>query len=138
EMEGLGRLVVYRTTETVATSQGNGRAKRTDLLFNTLIPLRRGLSRPYDTNTVVYRITLKGDDNPAKAFAEDERQTITKVQGQTIELRVRAVREPNAANNTGKVNEEFLKSCYYLNSDDAQVKRLARDAVGQETDPWRK
>jgi transglutaminase-like putative cysteine protease len=36
------------------------------------------------------------------------------------------------------VKDEFLQSCYFIKSDDARVRDEAREAVGRETDPWRK
>jgi transglutaminase-like putative cysteine protease len=33
---------------------------------------------------------------------------------------------------------EFLQPCHFINCDDPRVKELARRAVGEETDPWRK
>src|SRR5262249_23677086 len=37
-----------------------------------------------------------------------------------------------------KAGPEFLKSNYFINSDDSEVKKLAARAVGTETDAWAK
>ena len=37
-----------------------------------------------------------------------------------------------------KPGKEYLESSYYLDSDSTRVKELARKAVGEESDPWRK
>ena len=49
-----------------------------------------------------------------------------------------ALREPQAGAQQGNVSDEYRKSCYYLNSDDPQVRSLARGAAGMETDAWKK
>jgi transglutaminase-like putative cysteine protease len=36
------------------------------------------------------------------------------------------------------VATEFTESCYFINSDDDEVKNLAARAVGEEEDPWQK
>src|SRR5262249_48203328 len=38
----------------------------------------------------------------------------------------------------GQVGKEYLKSCYFLNCEDARVKAHARQAVGNATDAWEK
>jgi transglutaminase-like putative cysteine protease len=130
--------VLYRTTRDVATAPSGPLPAVADLGLNTLIALNRRIPGAYNTSDAVYRITVKDDDDPATALARDERQEIKNVKGHTFELHVHAVREPGSGAAAGKVKEEFVKSCYYLDSDDAAVQKLARRAVGDETDPWRK
>src|SRR5205085_2625796 len=93
---------------------------------------------PYQTKSVLYRITAKGDDDPASMFAQDARQALKNVQGNSFELHVQAIRSPQGAENPGEVKEEFLKSSANLNSDDPRIKDYTRQAVRQETDPWKK
>jgi transglutaminase-like putative cysteine protease len=138
EMPPLGRITFYRTTREAATGQGGPIAQLTDFGLATLIPLKRTIAQPHNTKSAVYRITLKGDDQVATAFAQDERQQVKKVAGNTLELHVRALRAPGLVENAGEPKEEYLQSCYYLKSDDTQIKNLARQAVGSETDPWKK
>jgi hypothetical protein len=135
ELPPLGKLLLYRTTREVAMAPGgNG----PDLLLNQLIGLNKPIPRPHDTRSVVFRITLKDDDDPATAFAQDDRQQVKKLEGKTIEVSVRAVREPPAKDSAEEVKPEFLKHCYWLNGDDAKVKEYASQAIGLETDPWKK
>jgi transglutaminase-like putative cysteine protease len=130
-----GKVVLYRTTREVATGP-NGILK--DLLLNQLIPLNQAIPRPHSTKKVVYRITIKDDPDPATAFAQDARQEIRSLKGQTFEMHVRSIREPQDKPNPGEPKPEFLKSCYYLNCDDAKIKENARQAVGKEKDPLAK
>ena len=87
---------------------------------------------------MVYHITLKGDDDPATAFAQDDRQKATNVKDDAFDLHVKALRQPKAVENADEPGEEFLKSSYFLDSASAKVKAVAAEAVGDETDPWRK
>jgi transglutaminase-like putative cysteine protease len=137
EIPGLGQVTFYRTTREAATSQGGAVAQVADLGLTTLVPVQKAIPRPHDTRSAVYRITIKGDDDAKTAFAQDDRQQVKAVEGNTIELQVRSIRGPQAER-SAQAKPEFLESSYYINSDDARVKELARRAVGAETDPWRK
>jgi transglutaminase-like putative cysteine protease len=55
-----------------------------------------------------------------------------------VEVQVRALRSPQRVEKPGEPKAEFVESCYYLKSDDSEVKRLAQEAVGRETDSWEK
>jgi transglutaminase-like putative cysteine protease len=141
ELPGLGQVISSRTSREVATGLGGGpvRVPEIDIGKRTLIPLNRTLRQPQRTRSVVYRITIKGDEDPGTAFARDARQEVKHLRGNTFDLHVRAVRSPqkvDAPNALAK--EEFLKSCYYLNSDDSRVRRLARQAVEDATEPLQK
>src|SRR5262249_12024728 len=90
---------------------------------------------------IVYHIKLpKLDDDIEKSFATgDGRQTIKNVNGTSLDLEITAIREPNAqANEEKKPGDEFLKSNFFITSDDKLVRQHAQGAVGKETDPWRK
>jgi transglutaminase-like putative cysteine protease len=139
ELPAVGTIVLYRTTKQVAVAPAAGPPSRaTDIGLNSLVRLNRPIPRPADSQSVLYRITIKGDEEPASAFAHDERQSIANVQGSSVDLQVHAVRAPRPVENPGTAKDEFLKSCYFITSDDARVRDEAREAVGRETDPWRK
>jgi hypothetical protein len=135
---GLGTFTVFRTTETVAEEEGAAPALLPDLLINNLISLNRAIDHPESAKEVVYRITLKGDDDAAAAFAQDARQRAEKAEGEMFELHVRAVRAPRPDAAGEKPDDEFLKSSYFLDCGSDKIKELAATAVGDETDPWRK
>ncbi len=135
EMPGLGKLTLVRTTREVASARGA--APTIDIGRNQLIPLNRRIVRPYEVRSAVYRIRVKGDDDPASTFAQDDRQEIRNVDGDTFELHVH-VRRPRENPDAKPAREEYLKSSYFINCADVEVKRLARQAVGAEPDPWRK
>jgi hypothetical protein len=137
EIPGLGRVTMYRTTKAVAVEEGVAPALLPDLGLNTLVKLDRSIDRPHDAREIVYRITVSGDDDPASLFARDGRQRVEHLEGNTFELRVRPVREPEEVENPGKVKEDYVRSSYFLDSDNERVQALAKKLAGDETDPWR-
>ncbi|HZT81872.1 MAG TPA: transglutaminase domain-containing protein [Gemmataceae bacterium] len=138
ELPPLGNLTLYRTTREVATAAGDPAGPVVDLGRASLIRLSAGIPNPHATRSAVYRVTVKGDRDVATALARDARQQVRNVDGDTFELHVKAVRAPRPKEDPGEPPADCLKSCYYLDSDDPRVRELARDAVGSETDPWRK
>jgi predicted transglutaminase-like cysteine proteinase len=137
EMPGLGRLSVTRSTREECLKPVTP-AKITDIGLTQLIPLNRRIPKAHDSSAVVYKITLAADDEPAKAFAADSRQEIKNAKGKSFELHVKAVRKPEEKKNVPEAAEEFLKSNYFINCDDAKVQELAKKAVGAEKDSWQK
>jgi transglutaminase-like putative cysteine protease len=137
DMAPLGKIVLYRATREVALARAEV-PKTSDPLIKSLVRLDRSVPRPAATQSVVYRVTVKDDDDPASTFAQDERQTIKNVKGSTFELYVHAVRQPRDVPEPANAPNDFKTSCTYIASDDARVKEYAREAVGEETDPWRK
>ena len=94
--------------------------------------------------SVVYKIVLTGDKKLLKTVkeivAEDDRQAAKNVDeaANTFELHVTARRKPDAAGKDEQVSDDYLKSNFFIASDDETVKKLAAKAVGTATDPWDK
>jgi hypothetical protein len=137
ELEGLGAVVLTRTTREKATAPATPR-QLTDIGLKTLIPLNRALSRPYSTRSAVYRITLRGERDPASSLVSDDHQGIRNSRGDTFELHVHPVQKIERRRGPGTAAPEFLESCYFVDCGDARVKELARRAAGTETDAWAK
>jgi hypothetical protein len=138
DMPGLGKVLLYRTTKEIAQARIDTTVKLPDLGRAALVPLNKRISNPFDASLVVYKITLKDDEKAATAFAADERQEIKNAKGNTIELHVHAAREPSKGDPDAKAGEEFLESSFYVDGTDSEVKALARRAVGEQKDPWKK
>lgn len=136
EIPGLGKITLYRTTKAVALSPGQ-HAKITDIGTSQYVKLSKKIARPYETTSALYRITVRDDEDPASAFSRDDRQQIKKGAGKTIEMTVKAGDSLEGVENK-RPGEEFSQSSYFINSNDARVKDLAKKAVGTETDPWKK
>jgi hypothetical protein len=136
DMPGLGKLVLVRTTREKALERNT--AALPEIGLTNLIRLNQRIPEPHQASSVVYRISLPKDDKPSTAFARDNRQSVRNIEGHTFELVVRAVRKPEPGKPAGEAAEEYRQSNYFINSADSVVRRLARQAVGKETDPWRK
>jgi transglutaminase-like putative cysteine protease len=128
---------MYRTTKDKALAPGPI-AQLTDIGISQLVRLKNRILDPYDTSTAVYRITIRNDDNVATTFSQDDRQQVKKVQGNTFELHVKASTSAGGEPAEKEPAAEFLQSSYFITSDDPKVKEHAREAVGKETDPWKK
>jgi transglutaminase-like putative cysteine protease len=136
DMPGLGTIVLLRTDRETATAEVE---TVPDILANVNIPLNRTIANPTATRSVVFRITVKDDDDPTTALAQDARQEIKNARGSSFELHVKAIRSPQKVEKPdAAAREEYLKSCFYLKCDDARVKAQTEEAVGEETDPLKK
>ena len=136
ELEGLGAVVLTRTTRQAATAAPTA-SRSLDIGLKSLLPLNRALARPYATRSVVYRITLRGDRDPASALSRDDHQDIRAVRGDTFELHVHPCQWERRADAVS-AKAEYLESCHFIDCADARVKELARRAVGDEKDTWAK
>jgi hypothetical protein len=137
EIPGMGPIITYRTTKAVATAPSPP-AQLIDLGFSQLVRLKNRINFPHDTTAAVYRISIKGDENVATTFSRDERQQVKNVRGNSFELHVKAIKGSSGSGTGKEPDGEFLQSSYFITSDDPRVKQLARQAVGAETDPWKK
>jgi transglutaminase-like putative cysteine protease len=133
ELDGIGVLTLHRTTKEVANME-NGIPP--DIL--RLIPLNRSIAQPHDTRSAIYRVTLREDDDPKSAFADDSHQSIKNVKGNTFEVHVHPVRAPRTVDKPGKVGEEFLQSGAFLDCNDERIKKNTQEAISNEKDPWKK
>jgi transglutaminase-like putative cysteine protease len=138
EFPGVGRFTLYRTTKEAAQEKGVAPELLPDLGLNSIVRLKSAVDKPHETREAVWRITLKGDVDPAKAFARDARQQVRNVKGKTFELHVKAVREPVKVDKPGAVGKEYLESSYFLDCDKLRLKVLAGRLTRGEDDDWRK
>jgi transglutaminase-like putative cysteine protease len=135
---GLGRMSTYRTTRTLAEKEGAAPALMSDLGLNSIVRLNRAIERPHQAREIVYRITIKDDDDAKTTFTRDARQTVENVHDNTFDLRIRSLREPTEVEKPGKISDEYLKSSYFLDSDNEKVREQAAQIVGDEKSVWRK
>jgi transglutaminase-like putative cysteine protease len=135
DVPGLGIVVLYRTSKAVATAPGS-LDTLTDIGLTQAVPLKAPIFDAYATSAAVYRITVRGDDDPGSTFSRDARQQIKNLRGNTFELHVRAAGSEPAEDKQPGV--EFTQSSYFINCDDALVKKHALAAVGNEKESWKK
>ena len=144
--------VTYRTTAEVALAESG--PARFDLLLSTTVPVNRPLEHPDATRRIRYRVQLASGD-PSRIFVNGLSQRVTPLDPHTAEIEVRAVRpgEPKAAAAIGTSTapgavssdasaaqpptDEDRQPNNLVQSDDPQIAALARQAAGNETDPWK-
>ena len=130
----IGKVSLLRTSK-VAALAPNGQVP--DLMKRQSIYLKAAVPDMHQRDAIVYRVTFQGDAQPKELVATDGRQAIRNVNGKTFDLVMTARRAP-VGEGREKAGPEFLKSNYFINSDDSEVKKLAARAVGRATDPWQK
>jgi len=138
DLPGMGQITLYRITETLARKEGVAPELMPDLGLSNLIKLDKPIDRFQDAKSIVYRVTVKDDDNPTTIFSQDSRQRVLKKSGNSFELEVKSLKNQEEKENPGEAKPEFLKSSFFLDSDSAVIKELAARIVGDETDPWKK
>jgi hypothetical protein len=127
----------YRTTEADALQQ---RAPpRFDMGWDVQVRLARPIPKAHETSRIRYRVTLSGGD-PAAAFVSGPSQQVKARDPHTAEITVYALRpgrtgNPNARE--GPPTAEDLGANTMIQSDDPRVIAHARQAAGEETDPWK-
>jgi transglutaminase-like putative cysteine protease len=134
QLDGVGTLVLVRTTKEKALAAHTGPAP--DIGRRSLVPLNRAIPRPYDTREVLYRVTVRDEDDPVGTVVRDAHQEASNVKGKTFELLVHPVRPGKPGSE--KAGPHYLASSHFIDHADARVKELAGKAVGSETDPWKK
>jgi transglutaminase-like putative cysteine protease len=137
EMEGLGAVVLTRTTREAALAPAPA-AGAADIGLKSLIPLNRAIPNPGRTRTAVYRVTIRGDANPGTALARDAHQEVRALEGNSFELHVHPPSGPEKRPGAAAAAAEFLAPCPYIDAGDERVRALAARAVGDEKDPWKK
>jgi Transglutaminase-like superfamily len=124
-----GRLAFTRTTKEAATAP----VTRPVEVFNVQsIRLNAEIPGIHGKGSVVYKVSVPRDDEPATVFATDARQQLKNLdpKAKTFELHVSASRGPDKnAPAQPAPGKEFTDSNYFINWDNAGVKGHAARAV---------
>lgn len=131
-LEGLGSLTLVRTEKDRAMAPVTSTAP--DIGRAAFAPLNRMIARPYDTRRARYRITVRDEADVTGLFPSDDHQTVTSAKDGKVELTV----QPASDAGEEKAKPEHLASNAFIDHDDDRVKELARRAVGDESDAWKK
>jgi len=134
KMNGLGQLVLERTSRALATRPTAG----VDIGYRQLIPLDSQLPRGLDTQSAVYLITVSDEKNPGTTFARDDHQHVRNIGRESFELHIHPIAQAASVSTYKRPDKKYLASNFFINSADERVRKLAREAVGAETDPWKK
>lgn len=129
--------VAYRTTKEVALRKSE--AQVLDLGLASLVRLKQPLADPHRAKQITYRVHVDSAD-PASTFASDASQSTTAVDGHTADILVRALRPGSATRGSPAEtapSDDDRQPNSFLQSDDARIIAMAREAAGNEQDPWR-
>jgi len=111
-----------------------------DLGADVAVKVDRPLVRPHATTKAAYRIHLDGGD-PATVFVSGISQQIKSIDSHTAEVTVYAIRPGNSHGNPTATDDpatdDDRQPNNLIQSDDARITAMAREATGDETDPWR-
>jgi len=129
--------VTYLTSEKIATAESPGAGF--DLGLSTVVKTSRDIVTPHKTGRIVYKATLDSD-SPADVFATSSSQQVKKVSDRTAEITVLAI--------TARHPEDIAPARYkptagdrepnsIIQSDDAEIVRMAKEVAPGEADPWR-
>jgi len=110
-----------------------GRGRGVDIMDRFFIQANRPIERPYETTEALYRITGP-PATLARLTIEDRRQTIESREPGEILLRVRALGDAEEASDR-KPDPACLAPSLFVQSDDAEIIALAREAAGNGTTP---
>jgi hypothetical protein len=126
-----GTVTYEQSTSELAKAKFKPRVTdiETPIQVNKAVSVRRGSPRE-----LVVRVALAGDKTPQTLFEEDGRQRVIKADEEGVELRL-FVAPPAVTGPPAPAPAEYLESNFFIRSDDPLVRKLAADAVGEETDP---
>ncbi len=123
-----GRLIIVRTTKDAALKVPT---TVPDLFDVQSIRLDKEIPNVHEQKGVVYRIRTENEPEPETLFPQDARQAVKNLDPQTkvFELHVVAVREPRPGAAGKPAGEEYLGSSFFVDWQDANVKKHAAAAV---------
>ncbi len=124
-----GKVTVLRTTKEYALRPST---KLPELNEVQSIVLDKAISNVHDQNAIVYRVKLTGEIDAAKAFAQDDRQTVKNLDEatKTFELHVKAIRGPiDGPVPAANPGAEFLSDCFFIDWDNDATKQRAKQAI---------
>jgi hypothetical protein len=114
-------------------------AAQFDIGLSTTVKLQKSLPNAHDTKRVVYRVRLDGGD-PAATFVNGWTQNVKSLDANTAEITVYAVRPDQPGNAVAPADpsiSEYIEPNNWIQSDNAKIVALAKEATGDELDPWR-
>jgi hypothetical protein len=94
---------------------------------------------PHATRQIRYRTRLEGGD-PAAVFVAGDSQQVRAIDPHTAEITVYAIRPGQSGGNPeareDRPSDDDLQPNNLIQSDDARVVAMAKEAAGEEHDPW--
>ncbi len=135
--DAFGGMVTYRTTKEGALKPP-AEGQQFDLIQGLVVKIGRKITRPEESRSVVYKVTMPEAD-PGQFFPNDRRQsTKPGPDSHSAILEVKTAGPDDGPAGPETVGPEFLRSNPLVNSDDAGVIALSRRAIGAASAPWAK
>ena len=129
-------METFRATKDEALEKSD--TARFDVGLSTIVKLEKPLPGAHDTKRAVYRVHLDGGD-PAAVFVSGSTQKVKSLDANTAEVTVYAVR-PNQPGNADAPADPPTAADRepnnWIQSDNPKIIALAKEAAGDETDPW--
>jgi hypothetical protein len=130
-------LETYRTTKSIATNLAT--IGEVDLLRSTVVKPKGNAGKLASAHRAICLVRLK-EGNPAKSFSNCLSQQLKAESDHSARLIITAIR-PDVpkmlAEKTPKPAEDDLLPTSYIQSDDAEVVRLASSVANEEKDSWK-
>lgn len=129
-------METFRATKAEAIEKSE--AVQFDIGLSTIVKLEKALPGGHDTKRVVYRVHLNGGD-PAATFVTGSTQSVKSLDANSAEVTVYAVRPDRPGNTAAPTDPPTAadrEPNNWIQSDDPKIIALAKEAVGEETDPW--
>lgn len=126
----------FRTSRELAEARATGTA-RFDLGSDLIVKPNRPLMDPYQTRQVRYRVELT-DGNPGQAFANGATQSVQPLDDHAAEVTVVSIRPgsaPAPGQSAATPDARYTAANSVLQSDDARIQAMAREARGAATKP---
>lgn len=130
--------VSYRTTKERALAEP-AQSGSFDLGTSSVVKVERKLERPHDTRRIVYRATMPNGD-PSGHFDSGASQLVRSIDPHNAEITVRALRPGSPQDSfpaDAAPTDAERKPNGFIQSDDAEVKKLAVSVAAAETEPWK-
>ncbi len=134
--DSFGGMEFYRTTREFALK--NATRGQFDLNEASFVKVSRRINKPYESRQILYNVAMK-DDEPAKSFPADRRQSVTPESDPTRARMIVATAGPNDGEaGPEAVDAQYSRPNAMIESEDPRVVALAKRATAGLVDPWQK
>ncbi len=135
----LANMESFRTDQKTAESPSGGVAF--DWGTDVAVKIDREISNATATKRIRYRVELPEED-PAKIFVSTSSQSVRPIDDHSARITVTSIRPQDGKNVPPEERETTVPSDLlpnnFIQSDDSLIVDMAKKAVGDETDVWRK
>jgi len=128
-------VISYKSTRSEALAGSSANDPGVDFGFASLLKVE-GLTGARQKKAITYKLTFK-DEGAAKSFPSGGYQQVLKREGNVLNVKVER-RTPPAGAKPGPAAEEFSQPNGFIQSDDAEIVKVAKQVGGAIADPWQR